>query len=91
MLLVALIAATTLGVTAAFSTSYVMFAVCRALCGAALSGMSIIGVALSKNSNHTLFRLISWVLKPKGRVFYCSCNLQEDFHNKGFITIRNTY
>ncbi|XP_038570717.1 solute carrier family 22 member 7a [Micropterus salmoides] len=47
MLLVALIAATTLGVTAAFSTSYVMFAVCRALCGAALSGMSIIGVALS--------------------------------------------
>ncbi|GAA6233137.1 solute carrier family 22 member 7-like [Lates japonicus] len=46
MLLVAFIAATTLGVTSAFSTSYVMFAVSRALCGVALSGMSIIGVVL---------------------------------------------
>ncbi|XP_070778751.1 solute carrier family 22 member 7a [Enoplosus armatus] len=46
MLLVALIATTMLGVTSAFSTSYVMFAVCRALCGVALSGLSIIGVAL---------------------------------------------
>ncbi|KAL7403479.1 hypothetical protein ABVT39_001129 [Epinephelus coioides] len=47
MLLVALMASTTLGVTSAFSTSYVMFAVCRALCGVALSGLSIIGVVLS--------------------------------------------
>ncbi|XP_044045313.1 solute carrier family 22 member 7a [Siniperca chuatsi] len=46
MLLVALISATMLGVASAFSTSYVMFAVCRALCGVALSGMSIIGVVL---------------------------------------------
>ncbi|XP_049900850.1 solute carrier family 22 member 7-like [Epinephelus moara] len=47
MLLVALMASTTLGVTSAFSTSYIMFAVCRALCGVALSGLSIIGVVLS--------------------------------------------
>uniref|UniRef100_A0A3Q3SQA0 Solute carrier family 22 member 6 n=1 Tax=Mastacembelus armatus TaxID=205130 RepID=A0A3Q3SQA0_9TELE len=46
MLLVALIAATMLGVTSAFSTSYVMFAVFRALCGVALSGMSIISIVL---------------------------------------------
>ncbi|XP_022616363.1 solute carrier family 22 member 7 [Seriola dumerili] len=46
MLLVALIAATMLGFTSAFSTSYVMFAICRALCGVALSGLSIIGVVL---------------------------------------------
>ncbi|XP_040893149.1 solute carrier family 22 member 7a [Toxotes jaculatrix] len=46
MLLVALIATTMLGFTSAFSTSYVMFAVSRALCGAALSGLSIIGGVL---------------------------------------------
>ncbi|XP_068583341.1 solute carrier family 22 member 7a [Cebidichthys violaceus] len=46
MLLVALIASTTFGVASAFSASYVMFAVCRALCGVALSGLSIIGVVL---------------------------------------------
>uniref|UniRef100_A0A665TES7 Solute carrier family 22 member 7a n=1 Tax=Echeneis naucrates TaxID=173247 RepID=A0A665TES7_ECHNA len=37
MLLVALISSTLLGFTSAFSTSYVMFAVSRALCGAAFS------------------------------------------------------
>ncbi|XP_023269122.1 solute carrier family 22 member 7 [Seriola lalandi dorsalis] len=46
MLLVAFIAATMLGFTSAFSTSYVMFAISRALCGVALSGLSIIGVVL---------------------------------------------
>ncbi|XP_051802458.1 solute carrier family 22 member 7a [Acanthochromis polyacanthus] len=46
MLLVALIASTMLGTTSAFSTSYVMFAISRALCGMALSGLSIIGVVL---------------------------------------------
>ncbi|XP_071359257.1 solute carrier family 22 member 7a [Trachinotus anak] len=46
MLLVALITATVLGFTSAFSTSYVMFAISRALCGVALSGLSIIGVVL---------------------------------------------
>uniref|UniRef100_UPI0037E8992B solute carrier family 22 member 7a n=1 Tax=Semicossyphus pulcher TaxID=241346 RepID=UPI0037E8992B len=46
MLLVALIFSCMLGVTSAFSTSYVMFAVSRALCGVALSGLSIIGVVL---------------------------------------------
>uniref|UniRef100_A0A3Q0RQ89 Solute carrier family 22 member 7a n=1 Tax=Amphilophus citrinellus TaxID=61819 RepID=A0A3Q0RQ89_AMPCI len=46
MILVAFIASTTLGATAAFSNSYIMFAISRALCGAALSGMSIIGVVL---------------------------------------------
>ncbi|XP_035035385.1 solute carrier family 22 member 7a [Hippoglossus stenolepis] len=46
MLLVALIAATMLGFTSAFSTSYIMFALSRALCGVALSGLSIIGVVL---------------------------------------------
>ncbi|XP_031719142.1 solute carrier family 22 member 7a [Anarrhichthys ocellatus] len=46
MLLVALITSTTFGVTSAFSTSYVMFVVCRALCGVALSGLSVIGVVL---------------------------------------------
>lgn len=49
MLLVALIASTMLGVTSAFSTSYVMFAVSRALCGLALSGLSIISTVLGKN------------------------------------------
>lgn len=53
MLLVAFITATTLGVTSAFSTSYVMFAVSRALCGVALSGMSIIGVVLGETQGHT--------------------------------------
>ncbi|KAM3623431.1 uncharacterized protein V6R79_011043 [Siganus canaliculatus] len=46
MLLVAFVIATMLGVTAAFSTSYIMFAISRALCGVALSGLSIIGVVL---------------------------------------------
>uniref|UniRef100_A0AAQ5XHV8 Solute carrier family 22 member 6 n=2 Tax=Amphiprion ocellaris TaxID=80972 RepID=A0AAQ5XHV8_AMPOC len=46
MLLVALIASTMLGTTSAFSTSYIMFAISRALCGMALSGLSIIGVVL---------------------------------------------
>ncbi|XP_030594381.1 solute carrier family 22 member 7a [Archocentrus centrarchus] len=46
MILVAFLASTTLGATAAFSNSYIMFAISRALCGAALSGMSIIGVVL---------------------------------------------
>ncbi|KAM4584165.1 solute carrier family 22 member 7a [Odontesthes bonariensis] len=46
MLLVALIATTMLGAISAFSTSYVMFAVSRALCGMALSGLSIISVVL---------------------------------------------
>ncbi|KAK5865503.1 hypothetical protein PBY51_019769 [Eleginops maclovinus] len=46
MLLVALLSSTALGVASAFSNSYVMFAVCRALCGVALSGLSIIGVVL---------------------------------------------
>ncbi len=50
MLLVALISSTMLGVSSAFSTSYVMFAISRALCGVALSGLSIIGVVLGKNS-----------------------------------------
>eukprot|EP00064_Thunnus_orientalis_P009154 superscaffoldBa00001146_g9177 len=35
-----------LSVISAFSTTYVMFAVSRALCGVALSGLSIIGVVL---------------------------------------------
>ncbi|KAF6718912.1 Solute carrier family 22 member 7 [Oryzias melastigma] len=46
MILVAFISSTLLGATSAFSTSYVMFAVSRALCGMALSGMSIISVVL---------------------------------------------
>ncbi|XP_034043545.1 solute carrier family 22 member 7a [Thalassophryne amazonica] len=47
MLLVALFSATVLGVTTAFSTSYVMFAISSALRGVALSGMSIITVVLA--------------------------------------------
>ncbi|XP_006806863.1 solute carrier family 22 member 7a isoform X1 [Neolamprologus brichardi] len=46
MILVSFIASTILGATSAFSTSYTMFAISRAVCGAALSGMSIIGVVL---------------------------------------------
>ncbi|XP_053192353.1 solute carrier family 22 member 7a [Scomber japonicus] len=46
MFLVALVTATMLSMTSAFSTSYVMFAVTRALCGVSLSGLSIIGVVL---------------------------------------------
>ncbi|XP_061626965.1 solute carrier family 22 member 7a [Phyllopteryx taeniolatus] len=47
MILVAALAGTTmLGVTSAFSSSYVMFAVSRALSGVTLSGMSIIGTVL---------------------------------------------
>ncbi|KAM7394830.1 hypothetical protein PAMP_021610 [Pampus punctatissimus] len=46
MLLVALMSSTVLSATSAFSTSYAMLAVCRALCGIALSGLSIIGVVL---------------------------------------------
>ncbi|XP_015260144.1 PREDICTED: solute carrier family 22 member 7-like [Cyprinodon variegatus] len=46
MLLVALIGSTLLGTTSAFSTSYVMFAVSRALSGFCLSGLSIIGLVL---------------------------------------------
>lgn len=48
MLLVAFIMSTVMGATSAFSTSYVMFAVSRALCGMALSGLSIIGNVLGK-------------------------------------------
>lgn len=46
MLLVALVLSTAMGAASAFSTSYTMFAVSRALCGVALSGLSIIGVVL---------------------------------------------
>ncbi|CAF93343.1 unnamed protein product, partial [Tetraodon nigroviridis] len=46
MLLLALISSTILGTISAFSTSYVMFAISRALCGLAVSGLSIIGMAL---------------------------------------------
>ncbi|XP_061737161.1 solute carrier family 22 member 7a [Nerophis ophidion] len=42
MLVMALAGTTTMGVTSAFSNSYIMFAVSRALCGAGLSGTSII-------------------------------------------------
>lgn len=49
MLLLALLTSTMLGTISAFSTSYVMFAVSRALCGVAISGLSIIGVALGKS------------------------------------------
>nr|XP_057928032.1 solute carrier family 22 member 7a [Doryrhamphus excisus] len=46
MLVLALLGSAMLGVASAFSTSYVMFAVSRALCGVALSGLSIIGTVL---------------------------------------------
>ncbi|XP_061889111.1 solute carrier family 22 member 7-like [Entelurus aequoreus] len=46
MLVMALAGATTMGVTSAFSNSYIMFALSRALCGAGLSGMSIISTVL---------------------------------------------
>ncbi|KAM9792245.1 solute carrier family 22 member 7a [Neosynchiropus ocellatus] len=46
MLLVALVGTSLLGLSSAYSTSYTMFAISRALCGAALSGLSIIGVVL---------------------------------------------
>ncbi|XP_027874417.1 solute carrier family 22 member 7a [Xiphophorus couchianus] len=46
MLLVAIIASTLLGATAALSTSYIMFAISRALSGLSLSGLSIIGIVL---------------------------------------------
>ncbi|KAF7213317.1 solute carrier family 22 member 7a [Nothobranchius furzeri] len=46
MLLLALVATTMFGATSAFSTSYTMFAISRALSGVALSGLSIIGVVL---------------------------------------------
>ncbi|XP_074485909.1 solute carrier family 22 member 7a [Sebastes fasciatus] len=46
MLLVSLIISTMLGVISAFSTSYAMFAICRALSGMALSGLSIISLVL---------------------------------------------
>ncbi|XP_040002186.1 solute carrier family 22 member 7a [Xiphias gladius] len=46
MLLLSLISATTLGFASAFSTSYLMFSVSSALCGVALSGLSIIGAVL---------------------------------------------
>ncbi|XP_029014114.1 solute carrier family 22 member 7a [Betta splendens] len=47
VLLVAAITSCLLGVTSAFSTSYTMFAITRALCGVGLSGLSIICMALS--------------------------------------------
>ncbi|XP_061685321.1 solute carrier family 22 member 7a isoform X2 [Syngnathoides biaculeatus] len=46
MLVAALAGTTMLGITSAFSSSYVMFAVSRALSGVTLSGMSIIGTVL---------------------------------------------
>ncbi|XP_014912757.1 solute carrier family 22 member 7a isoform X1 [Poecilia latipinna] len=46
MLVVALIASTLFGATAALSTSYVMFAISRVLSGLSLSGLSIIGIVL---------------------------------------------
>ncbi|XP_008314683.1 solute carrier family 22 member 7a isoform X2 [Cynoglossus semilaevis] len=45
-LLVSLVCSTVLGFTSAFSTSYTMFAVSRALSGALLSGISIVTAAL---------------------------------------------
>uniref|UniRef100_H3AN83 Solute carrier family 22 member 7a n=1 Tax=Latimeria chalumnae TaxID=7897 RepID=H3AN83_LATCH len=47
MLLVSFVATTLFGISAAFSTSYLMFAVMRTLCGMGLTGMSIISMALS--------------------------------------------
>ncbi|XP_075904916.1 solute carrier family 22 member 7a [Nelusetta ayraudi] len=47
MLLLSFVMATVTGISAAFSTSYVMFAVSRTLCGVALSGLSLITNVLS--------------------------------------------
>ncbi|KAJ8002193.1 hypothetical protein DPEC_G00177280 [Dallia pectoralis] len=47
MILVSFIGSAVFGTLSAFSVSYVMFAVTRTLCGAALTGMSITTVALS--------------------------------------------
>lgn len=57
MLLVAFIMTAVMGASSAFSTSYVMFAVSRALCGVALSGLSIIGNVLSKKFLQLPFQL----------------------------------
>ncbi|XP_070838869.1 solute carrier family 22 member 7a [Chaetodon trifascialis] len=62
MLFVALIISTMLGVTSAFSTSYVMFAVSRALCGMALSGLSIIGAVLGIEWTDVKHRTFSGVI-----------------------------
>lgn len=51
-LLVSLVCSTVLGFTSAFSTSYTMFAVSRALSGALLSGISIVTAALRKKTTH---------------------------------------
>uniref|UniRef100_A0AAV2JDV4 Major facilitator superfamily (MFS) profile domain-containing protein n=1 Tax=Knipowitschia caucasica TaxID=637954 RepID=A0AAV2JDV4_KNICA len=67
MLLVSLVLSTVMSAASAFSTSYVMFAVTRALSGAALSGLSIIGVVLGiewTDVKHKTFtgtvRSLSW-------------------------------
>uniref|UniRef100_A0A672T913 Solute carrier family 22 member 7-like n=1 Tax=Sinocyclocheilus grahami TaxID=75366 RepID=A0A672T913_SINGR len=46
MIQVSFVASSIFGIVEAFSTSYVMFAIARALCGLALTGMSITTVAL---------------------------------------------
>lgn len=54
MLLLAFVMATVTGISAAFSTSYVMFTVSRTLCGVALSGLSLITNVLSEKDTRRL-------------------------------------
>lgn len=46
MIQISFVASSIFGIVEAFSTSYVMFAIARTLCGLALTGMSITTVAL---------------------------------------------
>lgn len=48
MQLLAFVMAMMTGISAAFSTSYIMFAISRMLCGMALSGLSLIANVLSE-------------------------------------------
>ncbi|KAK7929521.1 hypothetical protein WMY93_005916 [Mugilogobius chulae] len=55
VLLVSLVLTMVMSAASAFSTSYVMFAVSRSLCGAALSGLSIIAAVLWTDVQHRTF------------------------------------
>lgn len=77
MLLLALITSTLLGTISAFATSYIMFAISRALCGVAISGLSIIGVVLGKNTQYYPF-IIQFVSSVKSGLFFRTTKVQQE-------------
>ena len=77
VLLVSYLSSLTFAVLSAFSTSYVMFIIMRLFTGMGLAGISIISIALSKETNVNLFTTFFVFLLHK-RVMCFTLTLHAD-------------